>query len=85
MIRTVPLDDHHQGAMLMSYGMIANAEGLFPGFRFVVWPLAGQDWLDAMTAHETAHPDDFGPCLVLEREPKLRASRRPHSARRKSR
>jgi hypothetical protein len=27
----------------MSYGMIANAETLYPGFRFVIWPLSGQD------------------------------------------
>lgn len=69
----------------MSYGMIANAEGLFPGFSFVVWPLAGQDWLDAMTAHEAANPEDFGPCLVLDNEPELRPARRSRSARRKGR
>lgn len=69
----------------MSYGMIANAEGLFPGFRFVVWPLAGQDWLGAMAAHEAAHPDDFGLCLVLDREPELRPARRSRSAPRKGR
>lgn len=69
----------------MSYGMIANAEGLFPGFRFVVWPLAGQDWPDAMSAHEATHPDDFGPCLVLDGEPELRRTRRGQPARRRGR
>ena len=66
----------------MSYGLIANAEGIYPGFRFVIWPLDGQDFMDAMIAHETAHPDDFGPCLVLEQEPDLSRTGRK-TARRK--
>jgi hypothetical protein len=69
----------------MSYGMIANAEGLFPGFRFVIWPLAGQDWIDAMNAHEAAHPEGFGPCLVLDGEPEMRPARRAKSQRCRSR
>jgi hypothetical protein len=69
----------------MSYGMIANAEGLFPGFRYVIWPLVGQSWIDAMDAHEAANPSDFGPCLVLDREPELRRARRAKSQRRRSR
>lgn len=69
----------------MSYGMIANAENLFPGFRYVIWPLAGQSWLDAMDAHEAEHPDSFGPCLVLDGEPEMRRARRTRSQRRLSR
>jgi hypothetical protein len=37
-----------------------------------------------MTAHETARPDDFGPCLVLDREPEMRPARRAKVAVRKA-
>lgn len=69
----------------MSYGMIANAEGLFPGFRFVIWPLAGRSSFDALADYEAAYPDELGSRLVLDREPELRPARRSRSAPRKGR
>ena len=65
----------------MSYGMIANAEGLFPGFRFVIWPLAGHSMFDALADHETAYANEIGDRLVLDQEPELRRTRRSRPAR----